>query len=173
MIVKEIADDFKKKMSKERRLPLLEIEIYMWIYICGFPGGSVVEDLTANSRDRRNAGLIPGLGKSPGIGNGMPLQYPCLENPMDRGAWQATVHGVIKTWTWLRGWAHSTRTHIYILIFYINNRHTRWIFLLHKELMPVDNNSSDSVFWHYPEEEPQITNIYFKTMIRFSHKRLT
>ena len=39
--------------------------------------------------------------------------------------------------------------------------------------MPIDNNSSDSVFWHYSEEKPQVTNIYFKTMIRFSHKRLT
>ena len=45
---------------------------------------------------------IPGLGRSPGEGNGNPLQYPCLENPMDRGAWQATVHGVAKSQTRLR-----------------------------------------------------------------------
>ena len=147
----------------------------MWIYIYGFPGGSVVKDLTANSGDTRNAGLIPWLGKSPGIGNGKPLQYSCLEKPMDRGAWRATVHGVAKRWTQLRDWAHSTciYIYIYILIFYINNIHTILIFLLHKEPMPIDNNSSDSVFWHYPEEKPQVTNIYFKTMIRFSHKRLT
>ena len=44
-------------------------------------------------------GLIPGLGRSPGEGNGYPLQYSCLENPMDGGAWQATVHGVTKSWT--------------------------------------------------------------------------
>ena len=44
-------------------------------------------------------GLIPGLGRSPGGGHGNPLQYSCLENPMDRGAWWATVHGVIKNWT--------------------------------------------------------------------------
>ena len=44
-------------------------------------------------------GLIPGLGRSPGEGNGNPLQYSWLENPMDRGAWQATVHGVTKSWT--------------------------------------------------------------------------
>ena len=44
-------------------------------------------------------GLIPGLGKSPGEGNGNPLQYSCLENSMDRGAWQATVHGVAKSLT--------------------------------------------------------------------------
>ena len=46
--------------------------------------------------------MIPGLGRSPGEGNGNPLQYPCLENPMDGGAWWATVHGVAKRWTRLR-----------------------------------------------------------------------
>ena len=45
--------------------------------------------------------LIPGLGRSPGVGNGKPLQYSCLENPMDRRAWQAIVHGVAKSQTWL------------------------------------------------------------------------
>ena len=47
-------------------------------------------------------GSNPGLGRSPGEGNGNPLQYSCLENPMDRGAWQATVHRVAKSWTWLK-----------------------------------------------------------------------
>ena len=56
----------------------------------------------ANAGDIRDAGLIPGLGKSPGEGNGNPLQYSCLENPIDRGAWQAIVHGVAKSWTWLK-----------------------------------------------------------------------
>ena len=59
----------------------------------GFPGGSVAKNLTANARD---AGSIPGSGRSPGEGNGNPLQSSCLESPMDRGAWQATVHGVTK-----------------------------------------------------------------------------
>ena len=62
----------------------------------GLPGGSVVKNLPANSGD---AGSIPGLGRSPGEGNGNPLQYSCLENPVNRGAWQATVHGVIKSQT--------------------------------------------------------------------------
>ena len=59
----------------------------------GFPGGSVVKNLPVNVGD---AGLIPGLGRSPGEGNGNPLQYSCLGNPMDRGTWQVTVHGVTK-----------------------------------------------------------------------------
>ena len=56
----------------------------------GFPGGSVVKNLPANAGD---VSLIPGSERSPGDGNGNPLQYSCLENSMDRGAWQATVLG--------------------------------------------------------------------------------
>ena len=63
------------------------------IYL-GFPGGSVVENLPANAG---NVVWIPGLGRSPGKGNGNTLQYSCLEKPMDREAWQATVHGVAKS----------------------------------------------------------------------------
>ena len=62
----------------------------------GFPGGSAVKNLPANAVD---SGLIPGLGRSPGDGSGNPLQYSCLENPMDRDAWWATVHGVTKSQT--------------------------------------------------------------------------
>ena len=61
-----------------------------------FPGGSVVKNPAANAGD---LGLIPGPGGSPGGGNGNPLQYSGLENPTDRGAWQATVHGVAKSQT--------------------------------------------------------------------------
>ena len=59
----------------------------------GFLGGSVVKNPPANAGD---AGLIPGSGRPPGGGNGNPLQYSCLGNPMDRGGWQATVQGVTK-----------------------------------------------------------------------------
>ena len=62
------------------------------------PGGSEVKASACNEGD---LGLIPGLGRSPGEGNGNPLQYSCLENPMDGGAWWATVHGVAKSWTQL------------------------------------------------------------------------
>ena len=59
----------------------------------GFPGDSVVKNPPANARDM---GLSPGLGRYPGERNGNPLQYSCLGNSMDRGAWWATVHGVAK-----------------------------------------------------------------------------
>ena len=59
----------------------------------GFPGGLVLKNLPANAGDSRNVGSIPGPGRSPGEGNGNPLRYSCLENPMDRGAWQATSWG--------------------------------------------------------------------------------
>ena len=65
----------------------------------GFPGGSVVKNPPANAGDIRNVGSIPGLGRFPGGGNGNPLQYSCLGNPMDRGAWWATVHETAKSWT--------------------------------------------------------------------------
>ena len=59
----------------------------------GFPGGSDGKVSACNAKDR---GSIPGLGRSPGKVNGNPLQYSCLENPMDRGAWQATIHRVAR-----------------------------------------------------------------------------
>ena len=63
---------------------------------CSFPGGSEVKESACNVGD---PGSISGSGRSPGEGNGNPLQYSCLENPMERGTWQATIHRVIKSWT--------------------------------------------------------------------------
>ena len=62
----------------------------------GFPGSSAGKASACNARD---PGLIPGLGRSPGGGHGNPLQYSCLENPMDRGVWQEAVHGAAKSRT--------------------------------------------------------------------------
>ena len=64
------------------------------IVLLGFPGGSVVKNLTASADDIHS---IPGSGRSPGEGNGNPLQFSCLGNPMDIGAWQATVHEVAES----------------------------------------------------------------------------
>ena len=64
-----------------------------------FLGGPVVKNLLANAQDSKDKRSIPGLRRPPGEGNGNPLQYSCLENSIDREAWQATVHGVAKSWT--------------------------------------------------------------------------
>ena len=73
-------------------------------FTMGFPPGSVVKVPACNAGD---LGLIPGSGRSPGEGNGNPLQYSCLENPMDGGAWWATVHGVSKSRTRLSNFTFS------------------------------------------------------------------
>ena len=68
-----------------------------------FPGGSVVKSPPANSRDTGYSSSIAGSRRSPGEGNGNPLQHSCLENPVDRGPWRVTVHGVTKSQTRLSG----------------------------------------------------------------------
>ena len=68
----------------------------------GFPGDSVVKNPPACAGDVGDLALIPGSGRSPGRGNGSPLQCSCLDNPMDRGAWWATVHRVTQSWTRLK-----------------------------------------------------------------------
>ena len=73
-------------------------------FLLSFPGGSDGKVSACNVGD---PGSIPGLGRSPGGGNGNPLQYSCLENPMDGGAWQATVHGVAKSRTRLSDFTHK------------------------------------------------------------------
>ena len=69
------------------------------ISLLSFQGGSVVKSLPANAEDAGDSGSIPGSGRSPGEGNGNPLQYSCLGNPMDSGAWWATVHGATEIQT--------------------------------------------------------------------------
>ena len=78
----------------------------VYVYV-GFPGGSVVKNPPANAGESKDLGSFPGSGISPGEGNGKPLQYSCLENPMDKGAWQAQVHGASTSQTWLNEHAHT------------------------------------------------------------------
>ena len=82
-------------LLRERRVLGRDLKITS----AGFPGGSEVKASASNAGD---PGSVPGSGRFPGEGNGNPLQYSCLENLMDRGAWQATVHGVAKSWARLR-----------------------------------------------------------------------
>ena len=87
--------------------------VFFFFFFCctrsstGFPGGTVVKSPLTKTGNGRDIGSIPGLGRCPGIGNGNPLQYYCLENSMDRGAWQATVHGVAKSRTLLNEYIHT------------------------------------------------------------------
>ena len=73
---------------------LSPFNMILLVFLWGFPVGSVVKNLSANTGNTGDAGLIPGLGRSPRGGNGNPLQYSCLENSLGRGAWRATIHGV-------------------------------------------------------------------------------
>ena len=70
-----------------------------WLDLGGFQGMLVVKNPPANVGDLRDAGSILGLGRSPGGGKHYPIQYSCLQSPLDRGAWQATVHMATKSWT--------------------------------------------------------------------------
>ena len=76
----------------------------MWLLLFpgpvqSFPGGSIVKNPPTNAGGAGDADSIPGSRRFPGGGNDKPLQYPCLENSMDREAWQATVHGITKSQT--------------------------------------------------------------------------
>ena len=84
-------------LGVRRCLVLIRISLV----ISGFPGGAVEKNPPTSAGDTRDVGSIAGLGRSPGEGNGNPLQYSCLQNPIDRGSWQATAHGVAKSPTQL------------------------------------------------------------------------
>ena len=80
------------------------IQLFVEHLLCamGFPDGASGKETTANAEEIRDVGSIPGLGRSPGGGHGNPLWYSCLENPMDREVWWATVHSVTKSQTRLK-----------------------------------------------------------------------
>ena len=93
---------------------------YSWLHINlgDFPGGTHGKELACQCRILRDLGLIPGSGRSPGKGHGNPLKYSCLENPKDRGSWQATVHRVAQSWTRLKQLhTHSTNESWVSLVF--------------------------------------------------------
>ena len=99
------------------------------VYLWASQVTSVVKNPPANAGDIREGGSFPELGRSPRRRYGNPLQYSCLENPMDRGAWWATVHGITKSRTWLK--RLSTHTHMFICVF------------------PID--------WELPEDSPTLS----------------
>ena len=81
----------------------------------GFPGGAGGKKPASSCRRLKRHSFIPGSGRSPGEGHGNPLQYSCLENPMDRGAWWATIHGVSKSQKWLK-WLS---THVFTFCLFV------------------------------------------------------
>ena len=85
----------REKVVVSIMLLVQTIIVAIW-YAMGFPGGSDGKESTCNAGD---AGFFPGSGRSPGEGNAYPLQYSCLENSTDTGAWRATIHGVEKSRT--------------------------------------------------------------------------
>ena len=102
----------RKRLSAEQiNSPSSDSNIVFW----ASQAALVAKNPPANAGDVRDVGLLPGLGRVPGGGHGNPLQYSCLENPMDRGAWRSTVHGVTKSWTRLK----RLSTHAGILCFQI------------------------------------------------------
>ena len=93
------AVNISEKYRKEMHSFLIPLFLVNFLYCgLGFPGGSEVKASACNAGD---LGSIPGSGSSPGEGNGNPLQYSCLENPKDGGAWWAPVHRLSKSWTQL------------------------------------------------------------------------
>ena len=93
-------------------LNYLSFSYWILSVLWGFPGDSVVKNPPVNVGDARDTSLIPGLERFSGGGNDNPLQYICLKNSMDRGAWQAPVHGVVKSWKPVIDWAHRSVLYI-------------------------------------------------------------
>ena len=105
--------------------------IYMCVCVCmASQVGAVVKNPPAGAGDARDLRLIPGSGRSPEIGNDNPLQYSCLENSMERGAWQATVHGVTKCQT-------QPSTHVYmpLCVYVYTYTQTQFVFVSHLRVL--------------------------------------
>ena len=93
-------EDGKTKKAEQKQIPSWK-KSEMYFVPPGFPIGAEVKNLPANAGNVGGVGSIPGSGRTSGEGNGNPLQYSCLENSLDSGAWWATVHGLVKSQTWL------------------------------------------------------------------------
>ena len=115
-----------------------ESNLVIPILLEGFPEGSVVNNPSANAGTAGKAGLIPGLGRPPGGGNGNPLQDSWWDNPMDRGAWWPTAHGVTKSQTRLSYWVHFARNYPFLLNFYVIGKISK----LHQDFL----HKSDSIY---------------------------
>ena len=107
---------------------IFQARVLEWVAIAFSRVALVVKNPPVNAGDITDAGLILGSGRSPGGGNGNPLQYSCLENPMDRGTWRATVHGFAKSQTQLSDLVHTAQYQVMLSIFSCS--HLQCIYLL-------------------------------------------
>ena len=113
------------KQTWGKRTKLAVLLFQTWAMIQSYSGLPRRKNLSVSAGDTGDLGLIPGSGISIGGGNGNPLQYSCLENPMARGTWPATVHGVAKSWNWLSNWGCMHKaTAIKIVSHWHKTRHT-------------------------------------------------
>ena len=97
----------------------------LWSHM-GFPGGASGKEPACSTGDIRDIGSIPGSGRSPGGGNANTLQHSCLENPMDRGAWRATVQGLQRvraTWHTVATWPVVEDTRFWLLVPFLPTAH--------------------------------------------------
>ena len=136
------------------------IPFYGWIiFHMGFPGGSVVKKPPDNAEDVGDAGSIPGWGRSPGEGNGNPLQQPSLGNPMDRGAWRATAHGVAKSWMWL-----NTGTYNLFFKIVLSLKEFLWKFVLVPQFSKYFWKPLESSFLYF-----LLSFYYWETLVMTRH----
>ena len=106
ILIKIIWKPYLFSVLKLRRREKVICQV-MW-FLWGLPRWLSSEDSACNAGDTGDVGLVPGSGRSPGGRHGNPLQYSCLENPMDRGTWRAAKR-VVKSWTWLKGLSTHAR----------------------------------------------------------------
>ena len=127
-------------------------------HFLGFPGGSEVKASACNAGE---LGSIPGLGGSLGEGNGNPLQYSCLENPMDRGAWRAILHWVVKSRTRLSDFTFTFTISLSQGIFPTQGSNTHLLHLLHWKavLYCTDLSSVDQIIVIGHQYSPSDSNI--------------
>ena len=135
-----------KKQSNDK-------EINSYVNCClGFPDGAVVKNPHANAEHVRDTGLIPGSGRFPWGRNGNPLQCSCLENSLNRGAWQVTVQGVTRQ-TWPRDWAHKQLSIQMI-------KHYRII----KKYLKGEYNNVEKCLWYNSKEKNQAHCIFIRSL---------